>query len=136
MTAPGTCVRADDYGQRAEANGRPVQGSTRGSVRFSAELDLAELDGRRRPGMPWIGHGIEISRSELVFLSRKMCYEERLLLVAVHLIDDRPVPLFGSVNGCEYYGEGLYRTSLSLQELPEEDPVRAWIKEMSHKAGN
>lgn len=122
--------------QRAEAGGAvakdrimgKVAGSRPGSVKFRAELDLAELDDRRRPGARWSGRGVELSRSQLILKSKRMCYEGRLLLVAVHMIDDRPVPLFGQVKSCDYDGEGLYKTELSLLELPDEEPVRQWAK--------
>lgn len=96
---------------------------------FRAELDLAELDDRRRPGGPWVGRGYELSRSHLTFRSRKMCYEGRLLLVLVHLVDDRPAFLFGQVRHCEYDSDGQYRTCLELLPVPLEPEIQAWIKE-------
>lgn len=98
----------------------------RGAVRFRAELDLAELDERKRPGGTWTGRAVELSRSELVLRSRRMCYAGRQVLVAVHLVDDQPVPLFGIVKACEYDGDGMYRTILSLAEMPDDEAVRTW----------
>ncbi len=94
---------------------------------FSAEIDLTELDARLRPGLSWSGRAIEISRSHLVFRSRRMCYEERRLLIAVHLIDASPVALYGEVVGCDYDGEGLYRTDLALMNVPELEVISDWI---------
>lgn len=97
------------------------------SLKFDAELDLCELDDRDRPGPTWSGKGRELSRSNLVFRSRRMCHCGRRVLVAVHLIDDKPVPLFGRVLTCEYDGDGLYRVELELQKPPERAEVADWI---------
>jgi hypothetical protein len=94
---------------------------------FKAELDLAEIDERRRPSTPWPGRGVELSRSQLIFRSRRMCYAGRCLLIAIHLVDDRPVPLYGEVVTSEYDGDGMYKTTLGLLPVPEEDAFRHWI---------
>ena len=112
------------------ASARPAKGG----VVFRAELDLAELDDRGRPGAIWTGRSYEISRAVLAFRSRRMCYEGRELLVAVHLVDDKPTPLFGIVDKSEYDGDGLYRTVLTLKRLPETDAVRTWIGNLAHRA--
>jgi hypothetical protein len=78
-----------------------------------------------------MGRGAELSRSALTFRSRRMCYEGRQVVVAVHLVDDRPVALFGVVSKSEYEGEGLYRTMLTLQEMPESEFIRAWIDSLT-----
>lgn len=109
-------------------------GQTKSNFPFRADLDLAELDDRHRPGMSWAGRGIELSRSSLTFKSRRLCYEGRRIVAAVHLVDDRPVPLFGVVSKSEYDGEGQYRTSISLQTLPEEEPVRNWVHHLSDRS--
>ena len=96
---------------------------------FHAELDLAELDDRRKPSGVWVGRGMSLSRSHLTFRSRRMCYQGRELLVLVHLVDDRPAPLFGRVRSCEYDAEGLYRTVLELAAMPLDPEVQAWIRE-------
>jgi hypothetical protein len=98
---------------------------------FRAELDIAELDSRGRPGPAWSGRAVELSRSHLAFRSRRMCYEGRELLIAVHLIDDRPTPLFGAVSKSDYDGDGLYRTVIDLQHPPENDAVAAWINTLA-----
>ena len=56
-----------------------------------------------------------------------MCYQNRRILVAVHLIDDEPVPLLGRVTDCEYDGDGLYRVQLELMRVPERPEIAAWI---------
>lgn len=94
---------------------------------FRAELDIAEIDTRGRPGVVWTGRACELSRSHLTFRSRRMCYEGRELLVAVHLVDDRPVPLFCMVAKCDYDGDGLYRTTVNLLPMPDTESIKAWV---------
>lgn len=102
-------------------------GRAGGGVAFRAELDVAEIDTRGRPGVSWTGRAAELSRSHLSFRSRRMCYEGRELLIAVHLVDDRPVPLYGMVSRSEYDGDGLYRTTIDLLPIPESDAIRNWV---------
>jgi hypothetical protein len=90
-------------------------------------MEMTELDDRERPGPTWNGNGAELSRSHVVVKSRRMCYSGRLLLLAVHLIDDRPVPLLGRVYSCEYDGDGQYRIGLDLLPIPERPEIRDWI---------
>lgn len=106
-------------------------GAMVGSCSFRAELDIAEVDTRGRPGTIWTGRANELSRSQLSFRSRRMCYEGRELVIAVHLVDDRPVPLYGMVSACEYDGDGLYKTRVNLLPLPETEAVRMWINGVS-----
>ncbi len=102
---------------------RPAPG-----IRFDAELDISELDDRERPGTVWSARGRELGRGHMVFRSRRMCYEGRRVLAAVHLIDDKPVPLFGKVTSCEYDNDGLYRVQIELLPLPEKPDVAAWLE--------
>ncbi|MEX2219296.1 MAG: hypothetical protein WD749_11135 [Phycisphaerales bacterium] len=95
-------------------------------VRFDADLDLCELDDRERPGPTWTGKGRELSRSHLIFRSRRMCYPGRRILAAVHLIDDQPVALFGRVCSCDYDGDGLYRVEIELLKVPERPEIADW----------
>lgn len=97
-------------------------------VKFDAELDLCEIDDRERPGSTWTARGRELSRSHLIVRSRRMCYAGRRLLVAVHLIDDLPVPLFGKVTTCDYDGEGLYKVELELMKVPDRPEIAIWIQ--------
>ena len=94
--------------------------------RFHADIDLAELDERERPGMTWQAKASELSRSNLVLISRRMCYVGRSLAVAIHLIDDRPVPLLGRVVSCEYNDDGLYRIDIDLLKIEEGHAVYEW----------
>lgn len=98
-----------------------------GGHRFDAELDASELDDRMRPCSTWAARAREISRSSMVIVSRRMCYHGRLLVLAVHLIDDAPVPLMGRVVACEYEADGLYRTDLELLPMPTQGPIRDWV---------
>lgn len=99
--------------------------------RFQAEVDLAELDERERAGMLWQARTLELSRSNLVVISRRMCYIGRQLAMAIHLIDDRPVPLLGRVVSCEYNDDGLYRIDADLLKIEEGHNVYEW----AHAAG-
>lgn len=102
-------------------------------VTFRAELDIAEVDTRGRPGLAWTGRATELSRSQLTFRSRRMCYEGRELVLAVHLVDDRPVPLYGMVETSDYDGDGLYRTIVNLLPLPETEAVKTWAAELQQR---
>lgn len=95
---------------------------------FSAEIDASEIDERLRPGPVWTARARELSRSHLVLTSRRMCYVGRLVVMAIHLIDAEPTPLFGRVADCEYDGEGLYRLDVDLLELPEHREIKTWIE--------
>jgi hypothetical protein len=112
---------------------RPAQSP--GVFTFKADLDLTELDTRGRPGANWPGKGIDICRSALWFRSKKLCYPDRELLIAVHLVDDQPTPLCGTVARCDYDGEGLYVTHLKLQNLPRTDVVKAWLISLHARGG-
>jgi hypothetical protein len=122
---PGAATFLDDD---TDPEVRPPPKKSTG-LKFDAELDLCELDERDRPGPTWSGHGRELSRSHMVFRSRRMCYPGRRVLAAVHLIDDQPVPLFGKVTICDYDGDGLYRVELELQRAPDRPEVSAWVLE-------
>ncbi len=56
-----------------------------------------------------------------------MCYAKKLLMVAVHLIDDTPAILAGRVTACDYEGEGLYAVSMELMPRPTSEEIRQWI---------
>lgn len=95
---------------------------------FQADLDATEIDDRLRPGLVWTAKGRELSRSQLVFMSRRMVHVGRMVLIAVHLIDDEPVPLFGKVTECEYEAEGMHRVVLDFLPIPDVDSIREWIR--------
>ncbi|MGH7245098.1 MAG: hypothetical protein ACREJD_16910 [Phycisphaerales bacterium] len=94
--------------------------------RFAADVEVSEIDERMRPGPSWVARSLELSKSHLVMESRRMCYPGRVLALAVHLIDDRPVPLLGRVVSCNYSDDGLYRVDLDLLKIPENHSVYAW----------
>lgn len=101
---------------------------------FRATLDVCELDDRRRPGIAWIASACELSRSQISFRSRRMCHVHREVVMAVHMVDAEPVPLFGEVSWCEYIGEGLYRTDVALAPLPEGDWLVAWLRDRKQRS--
>lgn len=123
-------LRAPRAAAPLPAAGRAGSNAPRLTFEFKASLDLAELDSRRRPGQRWMGRGMELSRSLLIFKSRRLCYEGREIVVGVHLVDDRPVPLFGTVTKSDYEGEGLYKTTLRLMAFPDEEPVKSWLLQL------
>jgi hypothetical protein len=94
---------------------------------FRADVDIAEIDDRSRPGMAWAARTLSLSRSQLVILSRRMSYPKRIMLVAVHLIDAKPTPLMGRVTECEYHSDGLYRIALDLIPLPDSEVIANWF---------
>lgn len=98
---------------------------------FSADLDVSELDDKAQPGPTWSARAATISRSHLIVLSRRMSYPGRYLLVAVHLVDDRPVPLLGKVSACDYDAEGLYHIILDLVPIPTKLHVEPWIAHLT-----
>jgi hypothetical protein len=114
---------------RPEPQRKPAANPT---VTFRAEIDVTELDDRFRPGPLWAGRACDLSRSQMSFRSRRMCYPGRRLIVLVHLVDDRPVPLAGTVVKSDYDGDALYRTYLALEELPDSEAVRAWVSAQQH----
>lgn len=95
--------------------------------RFDSELDACELDERERPGPKWTARARELSRSQITFVSRRMCYVGRRILLAVHLVDDQPVPLVGRVGTCDYDGDALYRVVLELEPVPNTPAIREWL---------
>jgi hypothetical protein len=99
---------------------------------FEAELDATELDERGRASTTWTARARELSRSNVVFLSRRMTFPGRLLLLAVHRIDDKPVPLFGKVYQCDYEADGLYRVDLDLLPVPDHRAIRDWVAARGH----
>jgi hypothetical protein len=111
--------------RRAEYEERPS------TVEFSARLDVTELDERKRPGPIWPARAVEIGRSRVVIRSRRMCYRGRLLVMALHMIDDKPTPLFGIVHECVYDCDGMHRIDVDLQRIPGDIPaIKAWIDEL------
>ncbi len=96
-------------------------------MRFLAEMDIAEVDERGRPGGASLAKGKELSRANVVISSRKLIYPGRLVALAVHLIDDRPVPLMGRVFSCVYDSDGLYRIDVDLLPMDDRGAIREWV---------
>ncbi len=117
----GAFLEGPETPARARAGSRP-QGN-----KFDAEMDCTELDDRMRPGRIWACRARELSRANIILISRRMCYVGRILLMAVHLIDDAPVPLMGRIVGCEYEADGLYRVDLDLLPMPAAGAHREWV---------
>src|SRR5262249_19742646 len=47
---------------------------------FRADIDVAELDDRSRPGPAWAARALSLSRSHPIVLSRRMSYPKRTML--------------------------------------------------------
>lgn len=130
---PAPDVAQDDVTQDQASEPKPgteAIGGTEGAPtfhQFDAELDVAELDDRLRPATTWSARATSVNRSSLTFRSRRMCYAKKLLMVAVHLIDDTPAILAGRVTACDYEGEGLYAVSMELMPRPTSEEIRQWI---------
>lgn len=108
--------------RRREYENRPA------AVPFTATLDVTELDERKRPGPTWPAKACEIGTSRIVIRARRMCYRGRKLLMAVHLIDDKPTPLYGIVHECVYDCDGMHRIDIDLDHIPINNPsVKDWI---------
>lgn len=118
-------ARAEPDAPVVTSTGRPA-GKT-----FSAEIDVCELDERGRAGQTWSARSSRLSRSSLELRSRRMCHEGRKLLVAVHLIDETPIVLFGTVTRCEYEGDGMHVIDMELATLPDSHEVRAWVQRIT-----
>jgi hypothetical protein len=84
---------------------------------FDAELELAELDDRGKPGAPWSARARTLSRGTLSANSRRMCHADRRVLIAVHRVDDLPAVLLGRVASCRYESGGLYVIDFELLPL-------------------
>lgn len=98
---------------------------------FDAELEVAEVDDRGRPQHPWVARAQKLSRSNVVFRSRRMCYTGREIILAIHLIDCTPVGLYGRVRSCDYDGEGQYVVDVDLITLPNRPELQAWIDQLA-----
>lgn len=115
-----TPAPAIDYLNRA---GRPKARA------FSAELDLVELDDMGRTQSIWSARAIGLSTSSLVVRSRRMVYPHRTIGALIHLIDAKPVILFGRALSCDYAGQGLYVVDLDLIPIPASGPIAKWAAE-------
>ena len=99
--------------------------------KFDANLEVAEVDDRGRPQHAWLARAQKLSRSNIVFRSRRMCYIGREIILAIHLIDGSPVGLYGRVNSCDYDGDGQYVVDVDLVTLPNRPELHAWIDQLA-----
>ncbi|MEL7484110.1 MAG: hypothetical protein AAFN41_07125 [Planctomycetota bacterium] len=83
--------------------------------RFTAELELCEIDARVRSGTPWSARATAISHSRLWVRSRRMCYPGVKVVARIHHIDDEPFVLVGEVVRCEYDADGMYAIEIALE---------------------
>ena len=97
-------------------------------ARFEVELDISEVTDRRQFGPVWSAKAHSLSRSNLIFVARRMVHPTRVLAVACHLIDDKPTPLFGQVIACEYVEGTGYRVDMDLIKIEEDRVVEAWLR--------
>jgi hypothetical protein len=95
---------------------------------FDAELDLAELDDRRKPTPAWMACAQSLSRSNLIVRSRRMCYIGREVLIAVHMVDEQPIPLYGRVHACEYETDGTHLIDIDLLAPASDLPMSEWAR--------
>lgn len=112
---------------------RAAPAATRGGHPFDAELEIGEVDDRGRPGGVWVARGREVSRERLVLMSRRMVRLGSLVIIAVHMIDDEPMPLFGKVVECEYEAEGLHRIIVEFRPTPWNEDLRQWMAERTKR---
>lgn len=85
---------------------------------FDAELEMAEIE-HGKAGLPWTARARTLSTSTLSVSSRRMCYNDRRVVIAIHRVDNNPVMLLGRVTDCRYESDGLYTIDFEL--LPTED---------------
>lgn len=111
----------------------PVRVERRKGHAFEAPLEVGEMDERGRPGAPWQARGREVSREYLVFQSRRMVRVGSMVIVAVHLVDDEPMPLFGKVMECEYETEGMHRVKVEFRTIPWDPDLRVWMQERKER---
>lgn len=133
MPAPAPAAPNDDPEPLPEppsaSDSKPLEGNEAAPPtfhEFDAELDVAELDERLRPVTTWSARATSVNRSTMGIRTRRMCYAKRILLVAVHLIDDKPIILAGRVTSCDYAEEGLYVVELELMPKPDSAEIRDW----------
>lgn len=91
--------------------------------RFTAELELCELDSRKRTGASWPARATAISHSRLWLRSRRMCYLDAKVVTKIHHVDDQPLILVGVVLRCEYDTDGMYDIELGLEAVQNREAL-------------
>lgn len=130
---PSFVAPLEESGKTRSARDRAAAAVRPNGYPFDAELDVAEVDERYKPGAAWLAKARTLSRSNLMFLSRRMCYVGRTLVVAVHRVDDKPLALIAKVVSCDYEVEGLYRVDTDLLPLVETPAISHWIEHLPRR---
>ena len=121
--APAGAAAAPDSAIAPDIEGHP----------FKAVADIAELGEKFAPGPHWNGRTLRLSKSHLVFQSRRMCHSGRTIVLAIHRIDSSPIPLVGTVARCEYAGDGLYLVVLELIPRPPSPALDYWLADIARE---
>lgn len=131
---PPPGVRADTTALKDPSPSRSVRtpvtttAPAAGKLRtFDADLEVGEMDDRGRPSAAWSARGREVTRERMVFMSRRMVRAGALVLIAVHMIDDEPMPLFAKVLECDYESEGRHRVVVEFRPVPWSAEIRTWL---------
>lgn len=93
---------------------------------FTAELDLVELTDTGRQNAIWSARAIGLSKSSLIVRSRRMVYAHQAIGALIHLVDSKPVVLFGRATSCDYAGEARYVIDIDLIAIPSAGPIATW----------
>lgn len=109
---------------------RPDGGNGR-EVRIRAHM--SELLGQGRPGPAWSVVTSSISPSRFSVESRRMCYPERPVIAALHVLDARPMPLMGMVLSCEYTGDGVHRVVVAMTAYQPRRSLELWLEEVGRE---
>jgi len=94
---------------------------------FRADADVSELDDKGRPGPAWTVTTTHLGRANVSISSRRLVYEGRVLVLAVHLLDATPTLLCGSVKSCIYAGEASHLIVMDLLPTPADDTITRWL---------
>jgi hypothetical protein len=113
QVSPGACR---SYG----ADGRALR----------VRAHMSEVLAPGRPGPAWSVVTTAISGSVLTVESRRMCYPEREVIAALHVLDARPMPLVGTVASCEYTGDGMHKVVVTLAAYQSVPVLERWLEEM------
>jgi hypothetical protein len=124
-----TRQRPPDAGAASRETGDTKPGNSK-VFPFDAELELAEID-HGKTGPPWSARARTLSTSSLSFSSRRMCYVDRRLVIAVHRLDSEPLMLLGRVTDCRYDADGLYTVDLELLPTDEKDPKLSFSRRVA-----
>lgn len=94
---------------------------------FRADADVSELDDKGRPGPAWTVTTTHLGRANLSISSRRLVYEGRVLVLAVHLLDATPTLLCGRVKSCAYSGDSSHLIVMDLLPAPADETITRWL---------